>query len=530
MNYRDEQNGFRRGRSCEDHVFTLNSLIQNNKNLYVAFIDLKKCFDFVDRDMMLYKLLLNDINGKMYNSIKNIYQSSESCVRVNGKLTNWFSCKTGVKQGDNLSPTLFSIFANDLVHEINSLDVGVNIADEKLSVLLYEDDIALIAKTPEELQCMLQKLHNWCRRWRVLINTEKSKCMHFRKTRTKGTAFEFTIGTNTLEIVDSYKYLGIIFTYTGNFTKNAENLAKAGGRALGKIISTIHNNKEFGFTAYEKLFYSCVLPILDYSSSVWGFKKFQSIDNVQNRAIRYFLGVHRFAPLLAIYGDTGWIPSQYRRWINMIRFWNRVLLFDSERITRKVFEMDYDICRNNWCSTLKEILQNLELESYFDSKLLIDMNVLQTNMHYYYSNIWENEVFKVPKLRTYVSIKSTFGRENYVTLDMPKYFRSIMSQFRCGILPLRIETGRYYGEPAVERICLLCSLNCVEDEIHFLLYCPLYSKLRTTLFENTGFDQMSMSDVEVLRMLITNYPRQLAKYLYSSFSLRQSIIFGKINN
>jgi hypothetical protein len=62
--------------------------MQNNKNLYVAFIDLKKCFDFVDRDMMPYKLLLNDINGKMYNSIKNIYQSSESCVRLNGKLTN----------------------------------------------------------------------------------------------------------------------------------------------------------------------------------------------------------------------------------------------------------------------------------------------------------------------------------------------------------------------------------------------------------------------------------------------------------
>ena len=119
----------------------------------------------------------------MHNSIKNIYQSSESCVRVNGKLTNWFSCKTGVKQGDNLFPTLFSIFAIDLVHEINSLDLGANIADEKLSILLYADDIALIAETPEELQCMLNKLHSWCRRWRVLINTKKkTKCIHFRKT------------------------------------------------------------------------------------------------------------------------------------------------------------------------------------------------------------------------------------------------------------------------------------------------------------------------------------------------------------
>ena len=88
-------------------------------------MDLKKCFDFVDRELMLYKLLLYDIDGKLYNSVKNINQSAESCIRINGKLTNWLSCKTGVKQGDNLFPTLFSIFINDLVQDINNLSLGV---------------------------------------------------------------------------------------------------------------------------------------------------------------------------------------------------------------------------------------------------------------------------------------------------------------------------------------------------------------------------------------------------------------------
>jgi hypothetical protein len=52
---------------------------------------------------------------------------------------------------------------------------------------------------------------------------------------------------------------------------------------------------------------------------------------------------------------------------------------------------------------------------------------------------------------------------------MPKYLRSILAQFRCGILPLRIETGRYHGEPVKERICSLCSENNVEDKIHFFI-------------------------------------------------------------
>lgn len=270
----DEQNGFRKERSCEDHLFTLNSLIHNNSNLYVAFIDLQKCFDFVDRDIMLYKLLINNIDGKVYISIKNIYQSSESCVRINGVLTNWFDCNTGVKQGDNLSPTLFSIFINDLVQEINNLDVGIDLVNHKLSMLLYADGIALIAKSTEDLQCMLNKVHEWCRRWRVLINTNKSKCMHFRQSRARVTNFEFTIVSNKLETVDNYKYLGITFTYSGNVMENGERLAKAEERVLGKIISSIHNNKDFRFNSYEKLFFSCVIPVLTMHPVSGGSKYF----------------------------------------------------------------------------------------------------------------------------------------------------------------------------------------------------------------------------------------------------------------
>ena len=119
------------------------------------------------------------------------------------------------------------------------------------------------------------------------------------------------------------------------------------------------------------MFYSCVIPVLDYASSVWGYKNFQLKDNIQNRAIRYYLGVHRFAPLLAYYGDTRWIRSQYRHWINITRYWNRVLSFECERITRNVFEVDYNRCRNNWCCDLKDLLNLLELNYYFESKIAI---------------------------------------------------------------------------------------------------------------------------------------------------------------
>ena len=89
--------------------------------------------------------------------MSSVYQNSESCVRLNGKLTDWFICETGVKQGDNFYLTLFAIFINDLVKEVNAQDIGINIVDKKLSILLYADDIAMNANNEEDFQHLLNK-------------------------------------------------------------------------------------------------------------------------------------------------------------------------------------------------------------------------------------------------------------------------------------------------------------------------------------------------------------------------------------
>ena len=65
-----------------------------------------------------------------------------------------------------------------------------------------------------------------------------------------------------------------------------------------------------GYSTFTKLFESCICPILDYSSGVWGYHKFEKINTIQKRAMRIFLGVHRFAPKLALEGDMGWMSSR----------------------------------------------------------------------------------------------------------------------------------------------------------------------------------------------------------------------------
>lgn len=61
----------------------------------------------------------------------------------------------------------------------------------------------------------------------------------------------------------------------------------------------------------------------------------------------------------------GWFISAHRRWVNMLRFWNRVVSMDSTRMTRIVFEYDYNQTGKTWCSDIKTIREQVNLMSSF---------------------------------------------------------------------------------------------------------------------------------------------------------------------
>ena len=167
---------------------------------------------------------------------------------------------------------------------------------------------------------------------------------------------------------------------------------------------------------------------MDYCSSVWGVKRHQSLDNVQHRAMRYFLGVHRFTPILTMVGDTGWLPSIYRRWRSMIRLWNRLILMNDERLTKKVFNADLELHNSskNWSFEIKQVMNDIGLSDQFESKSVINLSKVDEHLNVFYTRKWQEDVQHVPKLRTYRVFKSEFKTEEYVKLNMYKNGRSIM--------------------------------------------------------------------------------------------------------
>ena len=98
------------------------------------------------------------------------------------------------------------------------------------------------------------------------------------------------------------------------------------------------------------------------------------------------------------------------------------------------------------------------------------------------------------KIKNVLDFKKKYGKEKYLTGYMSRAKRSLMAQFRTGILPLKIETGRFSNLAVEQRLCEFCPLH-VEDEFHFLFQCTLYEDYRKSLLDKILTDMPDFNDL-----------------------------------
>ena len=527
----DEQNGFRKNRACIDHIYTITSVVrarlQEGKNTFACFVDFQKAFDWVNRDLLEYKLLCSGIDGKFYNAIKVLYKAPVACLQINNLRTSWFPTPFGVKQGDVLSPTLFALYVNDLAQEIKQVNLGIPIDDVNLSILLYADDIVLVAVNEINLQKMLNIMSLWCSKWQLVINSEKTQVLHFRKPCEQLSDHIFQFGIRPLKYATSYKYLGFVFNENMTFSNGSKSLAESAGRALGSIMCKMKACPDLGFLTFSKLYDSMVGSILFYAAGVWGFKNSPDSNAIQARAMRCFLGVHKYTAKGAIEGDMGWVSCLVKQRCEIARLWNRLVQLPDERLTKNIFNWDR---RHNypWAKEVAALFSFCDLNDIFRNNLQCNINIIKEKLIKIQIGQWKEEIWAKPKLRNYVQIKEGFHTELYITFNLRRGQRSLCAQLRSGTLPLAIEVGRYKGIPEEQRLCVLCDLNVVEDEYHFLFHCPVYCELRNCLFEKIQLknpDLFWLSEGEMLRWLFNEETFAMARFVENAWHLRQRTLY-----
>ena len=173
--------------SPTDQIFNLYAIAQKCLNkkgqkLYVAFVDFKKAFDSVHHDKLLQAMQKEGIQGKFFASIKSVYDSLLRGVRANSEYS--FDCPVGVRQGCVLSPTIFSLFINQLANYITETGRhGIQLLSGlvELLILIFAGDVALLATTAYGLQNQLNSLKACCDILYMEVNVDKTKVMVFRK-------------------------------------------------------------------------------------------------------------------------------------------------------------------------------------------------------------------------------------------------------------------------------------------------------------------------------------------------------------
>ena len=354
--------------------------------------------------------------------------------------------------------------------------------------------------------------------------------MHFRKRGKVATDCFFTYGNDIVNLCENYKYLGVWFDSFLTYNFHCEALATSGGRALGKILNKLKGYKNVGYNTFSKLYDTGVAPILNYGAGVWGSVKAPCLERVQNRAIRYFVGVHPKSPIPAIQGDMGWFPCNFRRYFDIIRLWNRLISMDNCRLTKQVFLGDYEFhskqSNQNWCWEVSNLFDSLGIGSYFDNMERVEINFVKPKIIQLINDDWKTRASTKPKLRTYVKLKTCFGAEEYLSGHLSRYKRSLYAQIRFGILPLNIETGRYRGLKEEQRRCIFCA-DKVENEYHFIMECVMYNDLRKDMLNKLSQDCTfsTNNNEQKFAKLMRLYYKEAAEFVEKAWTIRQRNMF-----
>ena len=221
---------------------------------------------------MIHKLHKYGIQGKFLNAIKSMYSSIKSCVKIDqNTLTDLFSCNKRIRQGDGLSPILFSLFMNDLPQYFKQNKCpGVVLGNQYLNCLMYADDLLVISPSPEELQQSLDVIHKHAHDWKLKVNTKKSNIIIFSGNGQNKNKINFKYDNETLQIVEKQTYLGIEMMSSGRYTYAREILSEKAIKVLSIINRSFSNMDTATIKTKNKLFTALVKPVLFYASESCG--------------------------------------------------------------------------------------------------------------------------------------------------------------------------------------------------------------------------------------------------------------------
>lgn len=489
------QAGFRQKHSTVDNLFIIKCLFDiarsNKSKLHCCFVDFKQAFDTVWRPGLWQKLLQHNINGKMFNVIRSLYSDIKSKVMTDDGSSAYFPCMNGVRQGENLSPILFSIYLNDLYafllsKHVNGISINVDTPEIvhylKVLILLYADDTVLFGSSAEDLQHSLSVFEEYCKHWHLTVNVQKTKVLIFSNCKRK--IYDFQFDGQSLDMVDEYKYLGIYLSKSGSFKVAKQHIAEQANKALFALLK---KSKTLGlpFDIQIDLFNKTIKPVLLYGAELWGYGNCDILERVHLKFLKYLFNFKKSTPSYMIYGELGIVPISVDIQSRILTYWTK--LIEDTEFTKLSSGMYYaihtlyttSIFKSDWLQNIQNLLCSLGFSGIWQNQYCQNSDfswlrlALKQKLHDLYIQKWFTLLNSdSSSCCSYRLFKSKFESSTFLKI-LPEHMSKLLLKFRTRNHRLPIETGRWSGIPLSDRKCTLCS-NDIGDEYHYILCCNYF--------------------------------------------------------
>lgn len=496
------QAAYKKGTGCRDHVFVLSTAIQVNlargRRVYALFVDMSQAFDTVNHEWLWNKLKVKGLSDKIINTIKAIYKMARAKIKTTYGISETFPIQKGVLQGETMSSILFNIYLEDLVEQLSNSDtIPIKAMKAIIHILLYADDIILLAYSIGELQKKINVLHAYCTRLGLRVNLNKTKYMIFSSRKDRSTELPIW-GSIKIERVCSYVYLGVNLTEIPNFL-SAKNLffSKANIAAVN-LHSLIYCSKMNNFSSQLVLYNSLVRSTLSYCSEVWGlafsehFEKFR-IDFFKTRFLLPKMTPEWFVRLEIVAGNSELFLIK-----TVLRFWLRLIRKDRDSLIYKCYEAvklaKSKSKKYNWYMQLKSLLSKWNLEQILDlenrekitfKECMIEMDLMLVKAE---SESVSNDIVQMKRSKffnVYCNTKTHVIREEYLEDHSSWQVKQLIMQLKLGIPHLtykgkviRAKKQEFLYGKVSDEMCDLCGTD-EEDVFHIMFKCPHYRNLRS---------------------------------------------------
>lgn len=477
------QAGFRKGYSTIDNIFNLTSIVHLHLalpkgKLFCFFVDFSAAFDTIDRNALIYKLSCLGVSTRMLAVLRNLYKGTTASVWCREGVTEEFDTKVGLRQGCVLSPLLFSLFVNDLPE---ALEGGCNVGGRRVNVLLYADDIVLMAPTAACLQHMIKRLENYCETWNLKVNLNKSKIMVFRKGGRLSSNDRWWFKGEPIGIVNEYKYLGVTLTSSLSWETHFKEKVQSTKFAISSVWGRLLNNSHVPLSTKYSCYNAVVRAIGCYGAQVWGYIPSDRIEAIQRYFFKRIFRLPNNTPNYVLFIEANLDKlffSNLKLHVNYI-----LSLFDLDDrrlpgfLARLVLEKNV-----YWYREWKKLGRNwgvtIDLSVSEPRQWRERMTLLVETARVGWRAECEGKARTSQYHSHYLTLDLDLGRRTYLTDNIHISLISWIMKARAGVIDLNykpwVEGANY--------VCSLCNLHEDEDVFHFVAKCPILKFIRKRWF------------------------------------------------